>query len=153
MQQGMFLGGVNDRLLHSLHLFYAGLLAFVLPFICWGAQATPGHPHPVAHFVFFKPPQAAAMVVTGLDAASYLATFGRVDLCSSGSTGDFHHRVGETPQLPAGRSAPTLIISLLLLVLASAFLLPSMPPRFSCIVWNVPPPRSLTLAVPTPPPR
>lgn len=32
---------IRNRWLRTLHLFFAGLFAFVLPFICWGAQATP----------------------------------------------------------------------------------------------------------------
>ena len=43
-----------------LNLFFAGILGLVLPFICWGAQATPGHPHARAHFVFWPPEMALA---------------------------------------------------------------------------------------------
>lgn len=41
-----------------LQLCLAGILALILPFVCWGAQATPGHPHAHAHFVFWPPEQA-----------------------------------------------------------------------------------------------
>lgn len=37
---------------------YAALLMFVLPFICWGAWAEPGHPHGSPHFVFATPVNA-----------------------------------------------------------------------------------------------
>ncbi|MCC6456864.1 MAG: hypothetical protein IT328_18050 [Caldilineaceae bacterium] len=51
----------------SLYKFLAAtytiLLGFVLPFICWGALATPGHPHRMAHFVFMTPPMHAEVVV------------------------------------------------------------------------------------------
>ncbi len=46
-------------LLYPLHLCLAGIFAFVLPFICWGALATPGHPHGLPHFVFFAPQSTA----------------------------------------------------------------------------------------------
>lgn len=35
--------------------FYAVFFACVLPFLCWGGVATPGHPHKHAHFVFSVP--------------------------------------------------------------------------------------------------
>ena len=34
---------------------YSLLLGLVLPFICWGTLATPGHPHQMPHFVFVMP--------------------------------------------------------------------------------------------------
>lgn len=39
---------------------YTVLLGFVLPFICWGTLATPGHPHRMAHLVFMMPPMVVA---------------------------------------------------------------------------------------------
>ena len=43
----------------SLHKVFATLytllLGFVLPFICWGTLATPGHPHQMPHLVFLMP--------------------------------------------------------------------------------------------------
>lgn len=35
--------------------FYAALFGLVLPLICWGALAEPGHPHRFRHFVFAAP--------------------------------------------------------------------------------------------------
>ncbi|MEM7530943.1 MAG: hypothetical protein AAF639_02100 [Chloroflexota bacterium] len=35
--------------------FYAGLFAFVLPFVCWGAAGHPGHPHTQPHLIFDEP--------------------------------------------------------------------------------------------------
>jgi len=40
----------------SARFFYVFLLAFVFPFICWGAEANAAHPHSRAHFVFVAPP-------------------------------------------------------------------------------------------------
>lgn len=39
----------------TLHIFFAGLFALVMPFICLGAFAEPGHPHRFPHFVFVEP--------------------------------------------------------------------------------------------------
>ena len=39
---------------------YVALLTFVMPFICWGAWAEPGHPHGSPHFVFATPALAGA---------------------------------------------------------------------------------------------
>jgi len=41
--------------MYWLHIVLAGVFGLVLPFICWGAEATPGHPHMRAHFVFLPP--------------------------------------------------------------------------------------------------
>ncbi|MCB0066739.1 MAG: hypothetical protein KDD77_06300, partial [Caldilineaceae bacterium] len=46
---------MHYRALPVLHLLMAGLFGLVLPFICWGAEITPGHPHSRAHFVFMAP--------------------------------------------------------------------------------------------------
>ena len=40
---------------------YIAYWALVLPFLCWGAWATPGHPHLHPHFVFSPPDTADDM--------------------------------------------------------------------------------------------
>ncbi|MBK8045953.1 MAG: hypothetical protein IPK16_01730 [Anaerolineales bacterium] len=40
------------RVLVLTYALYAGL---ILPFVCWGAWAVPGHPHGHPHFVFSPP--------------------------------------------------------------------------------------------------
>jgi len=142
------------RFLQGLHLFYAGFFALILPFICWGAQATPGHPHAIAHFVFAAPSKSTVMATVGLDAAAYLTTFGKDDICSSTESSPPHQRANDAPQLPAGRSVPMLMIFLLLLAAAAATPLLSSALRPSVLkYWSVPPPGGLSMAVPTPPPR
>lgn len=143
------------RVLHALHLFYAGFFALVLPFICWGAQATPGHPHGLAHFVFTPPSQTALAATAHLDAAEYLATFGQHDLCSTQRTTTPHQRATETPQLPPGRSTPSLMVSLLLMLVAVALPSLSLTPHapFHIFYGNDPPPNGFAPVVPTPPPR
>lgn len=46
-----------------VHILFTAIFGLVLPFICWGAEATPGHAHPRAHFVFLPPPAQSANVI------------------------------------------------------------------------------------------
>jgi hypothetical protein len=39
----------------ALSIGYSIIFALILPLICWGAYATPGHPHRIPHFVFVEP--------------------------------------------------------------------------------------------------
>ena len=132
----------------ALHLFYAGLFALVLPLICWGAQATPGHPHASAHFVFVDPlpvgeaPANAAELPLHTDEAADHA-------------GHVHPQPPPASKLPAGRSTPSMLgITLLTLVGMGAVVAPfwNTGPSFSywlAPLWVMP----LTIVIPTPPPR
>jgi hypothetical protein len=53
----------SRRWLQWLHILFTTIFGLVLPFICWGAEATPGHTHPRAHFVFLPPPAQSANVI------------------------------------------------------------------------------------------
>lgn len=77
----------------GLNLFFAGLFGLVLPSICWGVQATPGHPHARAHFVFLAP---------------------------EGHTHDSapHTRDPSAAELPPGQATPSLLAAFLLLLVA-----------------------------------
>lgn len=143
------------KILHTLHLFYVGFFGLVLPFICWGAQATPGHPHALAHFVFAQPPKAALAAAVHLDAAAYLTTFGQQDICTTQQTTASHHRATETSQLPPGRSIPSLMVSLVLLlvVLATSSSSPTTNRPYHLFHRQHLFPDGFTLIIPTPPPR
>lgn len=94
------------------------------------------------------------MTTTGLDAAAYLATFGEDDLCSSAEALPLEQRASETAQLPAGRSIPSLMVSLLLLAAAAVTPLLSARLRQSAVrYWGDSLTGGLLPAVPTPPPR
>ena len=127
----------------ALHLFYAGLFALVLPLICWGAQATPGHPHARAHFVFVDP------ILVG-EAHANVA-----DLPPHTDGAAHHAHPLPSSKLPAGRSTPSMLgITLLTLVVMGAVVGPfwNPSPSFSCWLaplWVMP----LTIVIPTPPPR
>jgi hypothetical protein len=137
---------IRNRWLRGLHLFYAGLFAFVLPFICWGAQATPSHPHAKAHFVFVDPPMAVMLEST----TETTPTAHRTHARENSST-----PLPKPVQMPTGRSVPsTLMITLLLLVgTLIAVLSPKTdgPGFFTWVsVLDVAPFYAL---IPTPPPR
>jgi hypothetical protein len=110
-----------------LNLFFIGLFGLVLPFICWGVQATPGHPHARAHFVFLAPEEHVH--------------------------GSAPHDHGAAA-LPPGKATPSLLaISILLLVVLAAIWptradAPGFPralplPAARCVVLRqeLPPPR------------
>jgi hypothetical protein len=137
---------IHKRWLRGLHLFYAGLFAFVLPFICWGAQATPGHPHARAHFVFVDPPMSVMLEsITGTKPAAHGA-----------HTPDDGSTPLPTPvQLPAGRSVPSaLMITLLLLVGTLIAVLPPKSDGPGFFTWfSIPDAAPFYALIPTPPPR
>lgn len=111
-------------------LFYIVYLGMILPFVCWGAMGTPGHPHPVAHFVFTVP-----------------------EIPHPGHPQISDHEPTHTPE-PTGQSRPdTTLISLILLVFVGMWLgFGPAPHGFShpLAVHNW---RSVVLPIPTPPPR
>lgn len=137
---------IRNRWLRTLHLFYAGLFAFVLPFICWGAQATPGHPHARAHFVFVDPPMSMMLEsATATKPAAHGAHAGD----------DSSAPLPKPVQMPAGRSVPSaLMITLLLLV---GTLIAVLPPKTDgpgfFALFSVPTAAPFYALIPTPPPR
>jgi hypothetical protein len=124
-------------------IFYVIYLGLILPFVCWGALGTPGHPHPVAHFVFAMPeiPHADPL---NLDQIPGLSAF----------VADAAHADHTAQADPAGQSRPdTTLISLLLLVFVGLRLHSASPRlRFSRL-WTDHNWRSVFLPIPTPPPR
>lgn len=138
---------------------YSALFGLLLPLICWGATAEPGHPHRYPHFVFAEPqhnpvaqPQAeshAAMHETAVSPAHQRG----------------EHGTARTATLPAvcsllperaiaGRATPTLMLfSLLLLTFLGEWLVRRLDwPHFA--LWrHLSFPKTLALPVPLPPPR
>lgn len=135
----------RHQFLKALHLFYAGLFALVLPLICWGAQATPGHPHARAHFVFVDPPLVGDGRTNAAELSPHMA----------GAAHHAHQQPPPASKLPAGRSTPAMLgITLLTLVGMGAVVTPfwNSGPGFYCWLaplWVMP----LTIVIPTPPPR
>ncbi len=104
------------RVLPVLHLLLAGLFGLVLPFICWGAEATPGHPHSRAHFVFMAPalvrPDAHAVTQAAAEmmaaAPEHVACISAMLTKGAGAA---------TADMPAGQSVP-LVLAITMLLLA-----------------------------------
>ena len=116
---------------------YAVFLGTVLPFICWGAWAEPGHPHGGPHFVFADPPatHVHTHTVPGPHAhANPVADTGADDV--------------------AGQAHPdsTLVMASMLMLIASAVWL--MRPRITRMdLTPAPTRRDYRPRIPTPPPR
>lgn len=123
----------------------SGLLALywavVLPFICWGAWATPGHPHSSPHFVFFEPLHTANQPAPATHTHTESA------------------RNAPQPALPAsdpvntGQSTPTLVIMLLVILIPSAVIMLFGWRRSALRVVQMLFPGDIVLPVSTPPPR
>lgn len=110
---------------------YILLIGLVMPFICWGAWAHPGHPHPGPHFVFTAPPAA--------------------NIAEHDAPGDegSHH----APE-PVGQSTPDTTVITLLLVVAWGLALAWQSPReMSDSFLRLVGAPQYSLSVPSPPPR
>ena len=146
------------RLLYFLHLFYAGIFAFVLPLICWGAQATPGHPHARAHFVFANPPmhEHVDRTISGTitDVSQWLTELGRTTLCTT-HTDKRPLPAAESTQVPAGRSVPAQMGATLLTLIGLAAIAQPMNADGPGLAYRLAPPGATFVAtlIPTPPPR
>jgi hypothetical protein len=143
------------RWLGYVNVFLAGIFGLILPFVCWGAEATPGHAHLRAHFVFMTPDASTGQTFTvypnaqaAVLAAARSMAEGLHELCTAPVK-------SATANSPAGQSTPqTLAVTLLLLVVFGALIAllrhhpGAFPERFSAmfLFW-------LPLDVATPPPR
>lgn len=157
---------VGQRLLLGC---YIPLFALVLPFICWGALAEPGHPHRAPHFVFADPLLAKERETdqNADDALALLALAAHRQHVAAPAG------VGAQPEPSAicqhsadspvgGRATPTLLLfTILLLVAATEWRLQrwerlhfvrwvcSPLPRLSLCPVLLPPPRlSFTFSIP-----
>ncbi len=153
-----------------LLLFYVALFALLLPFICWGALAEPGHPHRTPHFVFADPMLVKAWP---LDESTTDST-----ITSAATTHRFHTEKQGKPGRGAslavaeaihlamrchltptdnhvrGRATPTLLLFSILLLLLTAAPAFHQPEHLDFVHWVRPPlPKLYVCAVPLPPPR
>jgi hypothetical protein len=122
---------------------YVFLLGFVLPFICWGTLATPGHPHQMSHFVFLMP----------LLRENALQT---MPLVHQSHDYEGAHPVDSPTPPPVGRSVPAQLstaISLFDLFLVGQTLLLFYLIYTSSRVYLAPNRHLFNLRVITPPPR
>lgn len=128
-----------------VHILFTAIFGLVLPFICWGAEATPGHPHSRAHIVFL-PPALSDDARAVVHAAAAALAEGAHDLCGA-------PKPAATPA-PVAKSTPSVLaVTLLLGVLAVQVLLlrrdkAGFAQRTAGLFVISPP-----LAIATPPPR
>lgn len=104
-----------------LRLLFAGLFGLVLPFVCWGAEATPGHPHARAHFVFMTPAQPNAQEIVRA-AAEVLSTGAEHVACISAIVVEGNGMAGS--DMPTGQSVPLVLAITLLMLAVISLLLP-----------------------------
>lgn len=145
-----------NQWLRWLHLTLVVIFGLVLPFICWGAEATPGHPHMRAHFVFLSPvhsvqhggsnpTNAHDLLRTTTDS---LAS-GVHELCAHSSAAQ------STSTSPVSQSTP-LMLAITLLMLAAISMIAA-PTRRDDGGFSLQPglfvPRLFLCDVATPPPR
>lgn len=138
---------------------YSALFGLLLPLICWGAAAEPGHPHRYPHFVFAEPQHTP---VAQPQAESHTARH-ETAVSSAHQRGEHDHvrmvtRPAVCSLLPegaiAGRATPTLLLfSLLLLTFLGEWLARRLDRPHVALWRRLPFPKTLALPVPLPPPR
>ncbi len=131
---------------------YAALFALVLPFVCWGAAATPGHPHALPHFVFAMPqPTANALPIAARDHHGGNHHGGAHNHADAHHAGADDLRAAESPT-PTGQSTPATLFAMLLIL--TGICLIRIAVRHGSVYWIVAL-ENLTVAlpVPVPPPR
>ncbi len=117
---------------------YIAYWALVLPFLCWGAWATPGHPHLHPHFVFSPPLTEDSMYGDHAGAGQH----------------QNHATSGDDQDVIAGESMPSIgALSVLALVIASLSKQTHLQPVGYECAPVVPFPPGHFVHVATPPPR
>lgn len=93
----------------------ACFFVFVLPFICWGAVATPGHPHARPHFVFTAPELTTGAPSAPLQRPTLTETLRRLALASwCGAGAPAQEGLLDGGHAAAGQSIPAVLaVSLL----------------------------------------
>jgi hypothetical protein len=138
----------------TVHWFFVLTFALILPFICFGALAMPGHPHGASHFVFAAPPEIDQSSPTLLSVL--LASWCGLPLDSDSIDRTFVSLAsvdGDTESRPVSQSVPSTVLSSLLLLIASLWLMRRMEIPDLTIFVPLVAFRPVDLPVPTPPPR
>lgn len=153
------LGCWNNLPRKGLLLFLALVYAFVLPFVCWGELATPGHPHKHVHFVFAE---STPLPLTEPQLLQRVAAEGLHTSTNVQHTASHHPAVPNAPEdaKPAenspvtGRSVPsTILASLVLLLSAQEPIVIYIGNLSSADAPSMPALSSIDISIPTPPPR
>ena len=144
---------------------YSALFALVLPFICWGALAEPGHPHRTPHFVFGNsapvkghPPDETADELNMSAAISHQQHDnqhgGALLAVGTAAGGEIACHLSASATPVSGRATPTLLLFSILLLLFVADRTSQQPERLAFVRWlRLLSPQSYFCTVPLPPPR
>ncbi|MEZ4615723.1 MAG: hypothetical protein R2867_09460 [Caldilineaceae bacterium] len=111
--------------------FYAALFGALLPFICWGALAMPGHPHAGPHFVFLSPPhytKAAGIATASASTAHFMAMVDK-DSPVVHPPAPACDIVNSSASTPAGQAYPMFLAVSLILLIGLAIALSSADPN------------------------
>ncbi len=145
---GHRLSGCLQRWQCVLLGLYVILFALVLPFICWGAVAEPGHPHRYPHFVFATPVLAATVLPTR--EVPHGSNHGTAPNDGNALPADSQPADAPIP----GRSTPKLMLfSILMLVFLGAWSVKRFDLHHFAIALRHHFPASIVVAVPIRPPR
>ena len=140
----------------ALLVFYAILLGLVMPFICWGAYAQPGHPHARPHLVFMDPVMDMS---AAQEARTKPSSATKMDMALDMPMGQPMAAAtdGQSPpshSAPVGRSTPQLLLFALLVLLAGAlWQISRIDIHYAILVCIALFAKPLRRNVPTPPPR
>jgi hypothetical protein len=107
--------------LRWLHLLFSAIFGLVLPFICWGAEATPGHAHARAHFVFLPPPAYSANVISQETGTAHDLIHAKATTLASGlgePCATPLHRSPSAHTTPVSQSTPQVLAVTMLLLMA-----------------------------------
>lgn len=127
---------------------YSVLFALVLPLICWGAYAAPGHPHRTPHFVFVDPLLVA-------EHTQHAATMTVHTANIHTSTPHTEATNAEKPeQHPVGQATLSLMLfSIMTFVALGLWALTLVEQRYRVLLHRPPFAKSITLPILLPPPR
>ena len=139
--------------MRGLHLTMTGYFAVLLPFICWGALATPGHPHSHPHFVFWSPQPHEPQFPAHITMAELMAWGRHNQECGAEADAGHHGSAGE--DTAPGQSVPALVIGTVLVpmkLLAATFVAAPQGPTCLFLV-SAPRAKAVALLPATPPPK
>lgn len=142
----------------ALSAAYSIIFAFVLPLICWGAYASPGHPHQTPHFIFVEPKLAEHLAHTNTD------TLAAEQHTSSHAALHVHHPASTeqvdvvaeaaTDQRAAGQATLSLLLfSILTFVALGLWLYSKIDEQQRRRFFMAPFAKSIALPILLPPPR
>lgn len=127
---------------------YTLLLGLVMPFICFGAMAEPGHPHRFPHFVFVDPTLAPSFAMQMMPATHAEHTNHGADNATTR-----HQMPVDHGQQPVGRGVSSLALFSMMVLVSALWRLSTIASCQFLRFFSPPFPESVTLSLLLPPPR